>query len=88
MEAVSRRDELRAEIERLPWQKREALNEAVSEGGAVDDEDLAPLAAQWAADRQREMLRIYFGIVAPVLVVSVVLLSWLLLSNDSSARSR
>jgi hypothetical protein len=82
MEAVSRRDELRAEIEGLPWQKREALNEAVSEGRAVDDENLASLAAEWAAERQREMLRIYFGILAAVLVVGLVLLSWLLVSND------
>ncbi len=82
MEAVSRRDELRAEIQGLPWQKREALNEAVSEGRAVDDENLASLAAEWAAERQREMLRIYFGILAPVLVVGLVLLLWLLVSND------
>jgi hypothetical protein len=82
MEVVSRRDELRAEIQGLPWQKREALNEAVSEGRAIDDENLAALAAEWAADRQPEMLRIYFGVLAPVLVVVLGLLLWLLVSND------
>ena len=82
MEAVSRRDELRAEIQELPWQKREALNEAVSEGRAVDDENLAPLAAKWAAERQREMLRIYFGVLTPVLVVVLGLLLWLLVGDD------
>ena len=82
MNVVSRRDELRAEIQALPWQKREAMNEAISDGRAVDDENLAALAAQWAAERQREMLRIYFGVLAPILVVVVGLMLWLLVSND------
>ncbi len=82
MDVVSRRDELRAEIQALPWQKREALNEALSEGRAVDDENLAALAAEWAAQRQREMLRIYFGVLAPILVVVVALMLWLVVSND------
>ncbi len=82
MDVVSRRDELRAEIQALPWQKREALNEAVSEGRAVDDENLAPLAAEWAAERQREMLRIYFRVLAPILIVVLALMLWLLVSND------
>lgn len=82
MNVVSRRDELRAEIQALPWQKREALNEAVSEGRPVDDENLAALATEWAAQRQQEMLRVYFGVLAPILVVVVPLTMWLLVSND------
>lgn len=76
MEAASRRAELRSEIERLPWHRREAINDAISEGRAVDDENLAPLAAAWATERRRLSLRIFLGLVGPVcLAVGIVL--WL-----------
>lgn len=82
MEVVSRRDDLRAEIEGLPWQQREAINEAISEGHAVKNESLALLAAEWAAERQRQTVRIYFGVVGPICVVVLAVMLWLLTSND------
>lgn len=54
MEIVSRREEPRAEMDGLPWQKREAINAAILGGRAVNDENLALLAAEWAAERQRQ----------------------------------
>jgi hypothetical protein len=44
MEVVSRRDELRAEIEVLPRQKGEAIDEAVSEARPVSDKSLTSLS--------------------------------------------
>lgn len=81
MEIVSRREELRAEMDGLPWQKREAINEAILGGRAVNDETLALLAAEWAAERQRQTVRL-FGVLGALCAVAVGILLWLLTRND------
>lgn len=64
------------------WQKREAINEAILGGRAVNDESLALLAAEWAAERQRQTVRLYFGVLGPLCAVVVGILLWLLTRND------
>ncbi len=64
------REELVAQLQQLPWQKREAINEALSEGRAVADDDLAALAAGWARERRRWTARLYLGVVGPLLVLT------------------
>ncbi len=75
-------DELVAELQALPWQKRQAINEALYEGRAVADHDLATLAAEWAHDRRRWTLRLYLGVMGPLLVLTNASLLWLLVRND------
>jgi hypothetical protein len=75
-------DKARVQIEALPWQKRDAVRAAVSRGRAVQDENLAALAAEWAAERQRGMQRIYLRVLAPMSVLIVVPMLWLVMRND------
>ena len=73
---------VRAQIERLPWQKREAINEALARGRAVADEDLASLAATWAVERRHWTARLYLGIVGPLVILTVAIVVWLASRND------
>ncbi len=79
---MPRGEELSARIEALPWQQREAINEAVFQGRAVADGDLAPLAAELAAERRRQTARLYLGIIGPLLIVTGTIVVWLVSRND------
>ncbi len=79
---MPRGEELSAQIEALPWQQREAINEAVFQGRAVADAELAPLAAEWAAERRRQTARLYLGVVGPLLILTGTVVIWLTSRND------
>lgn len=82
-EVRSRRGlELKVQIEGLPWQKREAINDALTRGRAVADEDLAPLAAAWAVERRGWTARLYLGFLGPLVIVTVAIVLWLVSRND------
>ena len=76
------REELKAQIEGLPWQKREAINDALARGRAVADEDLAPLAAAWAFERRGRTARLYLGFLGPLVILTVAIVLWLVSRND------
>ncbi|MEJ7764872.1 MAG: hypothetical protein WKF86_05205 [Acidimicrobiales bacterium] len=79
---MGRREELKAQIERLPWQKRAAIIEALARGRAVADEDLAPLAAAWAVERRAWTARLYLGFIGPLMILTVAIVLWLVSRND------
>ncbi len=58
--------ELRAAIEALPWQQREAIFDATSAGKRVRDEALAQLAAEWAAAQHARLSRIFLLLLVPL----------------------
>jgi hypothetical protein len=64
--------ELQAAIEALPCQQREAIFEATSGGGAVQDESLAELAAEWAGAQRARLLRSLVLLLVPLAVAAGV----------------
>lgn len=79
---MGRSEDLRAQIQGLPWQQREAISEAVAAGRSVADADLAPLAAEWAAERRNQTARLYLGFIGPLLILTVAIVLWLVSRND------
>ena len=77
--------DVKAEVEGLPWQKREAIFEAVAEGKAVDDEDMALLAAEWAEATRSRLVRIYGYVLLPLVIVTLAVVLWLVTRNDPEA---
>lgn len=74
--------ELQAEIDALPLKQRSDLIEAVHGGRAVNDGDLAALAAEWASASRRGLLRA-FVLLSPFLVVTVLAMVWFMSRHDS-----
>lgn len=76
-------DRVRAELQRLRWQEREALMDAVRDGRAVADPRLASLAAEYADATREELLRVYSRVLLPVGVAALfTLLVVLALNGD------
>ena len=71
-----------AEMQRLPERDRKAVHEAVSNGRAVQDERLAPLAANWAVARREQLALLCFGILGPVGLVTWWVVDWLVRRDD------
>ncbi len=79
---MANRREVTAELERLPWQKREALREAVGEGKAVSDPELAQLAVDYAEVTHHQLVRIYACVLAPLVLVVLGALFWFLSGSE------
>ncbi len=77
-----RRRELTAEIERLPADDRETIDQAVSKGRAVENQHHAFLAAQWAVERRQRTARFCFGILGPLCLLMWGLIDWLVERHD------
>ena len=75
-------DELTAEVQRLPEPDRKAVHEAVSNGRAVQEERLAPLAANWAVARRQHLALLCFGILGPVGLLTWWVVDWLIRRDD------
>lgn len=86
MPGVANRSEVRAELERLPWQRREALFEAVGQGKAVREPELARLAADHAEVAHREVVRVCLWVITP-LALLVVGGSFLLMPRGNGGAS-
>jgi hypothetical protein len=77
-----RRPVMMAEVERLPREDRDAVETAVSEGRAVDEERLAPVAARWAAARRQRIADVCFGLVGPMVLLVWTTTVWVLERDD------
>ncbi len=74
--------EVTAELELLPWQKREALTAAVAKGRAVSNPEFARLAADYADMTHHQLVRIYLWVMAPLLVLVVGGMFWAVSRGD------